>query len=335
METPMSVVHMHPLLEVHDLSVRFGAAQPAAVKDFAITMEPGEIVGLVGESGSGKSVTVGAINRLLSREAQVTVSRMTLNGVALDGLEHESLRRLRGAEIGMIFQDPMSTLNPLMTVQAQLREAIEVHASMPRAEMDERIAAMLMKLRFLDIPGLLRAYPHELSGGMRQRIAIACALINRPKLLFADEPTTALDVTVEAEVVDLVATLCRENHTAVLWITHDLSLLENFADRVMVMYAGEVVETGSVREVFDRPAHPYTCGLLDSMPARNMPKTRLPQIPGTLDVAARTTAGCSFASRCAQAQPGCSVKPPMKSLGQGRASRCHYGPLAMGAQEAA
>jgi len=314
-----------PVLEVNDLSIGFSSVKtiPAAVKDFSITIKPGEIVGIVGESGSGKSVSAGAITRLLPGNAQVDAETIRLSGRDLLTASDQEMRLIRGTEIAMVFQDPMNTLNPLMNIRRQMREAIEVHGGQT-ADADKRIIGLLEALHFAEPERVLNSYPHELSGGMRQRIAVACALINEPSLLIADEPTTALDVTVEMEVIQLVEELCRDRNTAVMWITHDLSLLEKFADRVLVLYAGEVVETGSVEEVFTNPRHPYTQGLLNSIPRRNPRGAALPQIPGILDLEARLTEGCAFASRCGQATKVCETKPTTHSLASNWTSKCHF-----------
>ncbi len=323
-----------PVLEVDGLSVGFTSRKvvPLAVKNFSISIQQGEIVGVVGESGSGKSVSAAAITHLLPGNAQVEAETMRLNGRDLQTASDRDMLRIRGTEVAMVFQDPMNTLNPLMKIRRQMREAIEVHDGL-MAEADKRIANLLTALHFAEPERVLESYPHELSGGMRQRIAVACALINEPSLLIADEPTTALDVTVEMEVIQLVEELCRNRNTAVMWITHDLSLLEKFADRVLVLYAGEVVETGAVEQVFSDPQHPYTQGLLNSIPRRNPRGAALPQIPGMLNLEARRTAGCAFASRCVQSKDVCATKPATQPIAKGWESKCHFS-AAPGREEA-
>jgi oligopeptide/dipeptide ABC transporter ATP-binding protein len=301
------------LLEVDGLSVTFHGrdGETRAVDDVGYALEPGETLGIVGESGSGKSVAHLAILGLLPRDARVTARRLAFAGRDLLTATPRERRSLRGREMAIVFQDPMSALNPLLTVGLQLAEVLEVHENATRRAALRRSAAALAEVGIPDPDARLDAYPHEMSGGMRQRVGIAMALLCRPRLLVADEPTTALDVTVQAQVLDLLRDLQRKHGTAIAFITHSLGVVAGMCDRVLVMYAGRVVERASVDELFARPLHPYTRGLLASVPRLDGDVGRpLAAIPGPRGVGGAHDAACAFAPRCPLAEDVCRASRP-------------------------
>ena len=310
-----------PLLEVRDLRVQFesGGRTVRAVNGVSFSVRRGETLGIVGESGSGKSVTALSIMDLVDGGSSTTRGEIEFEGRDLVKLSEREMRRLRGSRLAMIFQDPMTSLNPSMTIGRQIAEGLRRHEGLTRVQARARALEML---RLVGIPGAERRlgdYPHQLSGGMRQRIMIAIALACRPSLLIADEPTTALDVTIQAQVLDLVAGLVSGRDTALLIITHDMGVVARMCDRVCVMYAGNVVEEGPVDVIFGAPRHPYTVGLLRSVP-RMPPErgVRMQGIPGQPpDVAKDTGPGCPFAPRCANAQPTCADARPALTPGEG------------------
>ncbi|WP_026402312.1 ABC transporter ATP-binding protein [Actinomadura rifamycini] len=317
-----------PLLEIEDLVVEFDTDEGTvrAVDGAGYTVLPGETLGVVGESGSGKSVTAMSALGLIKPPGRVASGRIVFDGVDLRGLPPRELRRLRGGRIAMIFQDPMTALNPVMTIGGQLTEALRLHdARMSRAAARRRAADLLA---LVGVPGAakrLKQYPHEFSGGMRQRAMIAMAIANEPDLLIADEPTTALDVTVQAQVLDLLREARRETGAATVLITHDLGVVAEMADRVVVMYAGRVVEHGPVAEIFRAPRHPYTRGLLDSLPRMDEDADELTPIPGAPPAPGEVTAGCPFAPRCAMVRDRCRTeRPEFAPTGPGRTSACHF-----------
>ncbi|MBL8697829.1 MAG: ABC transporter ATP-binding protein [Alphaproteobacteria bacterium] len=298
-----------PLLQVDGLTVTMAGVP--VVEDLSLALMPGETLGLVGESGCGKSVTALSIMRLLPNPpGRIAGGRILFDGADMLGLPIERLREIRGDRIGMIFQEPMTSLNPVFTIGDQIAETLVVHRSLGRrAAMDE--AGNLLDL--VGIPaarGQLNRYPHEISGGQRQRVMIAIALACKPRLLIADEPTTALDVTVQAQILDLIGRLRRELGMAVLLITHDLGVVSEFCDRVAVMYAGRLVEEAPVGALFARPRHRYTEALLRTMPAANPPGVKLPSIAGTVPSPRERGAGCSFAARCGHAIDRCARDVP-------------------------
>ena len=337
------------LLEVRGLSVAFAGssavrkldasvsgaqtsssadAGPFAVRDVSFAISPGEVLGLVGESGSGKSVTSLALMRLLPSQARVTGQILFRNG---DGTGHsliedsdESIRELRGSAIAMIFQEPMTALNPVMRVGEQIAEAVLAHASVSKSEAWQRAVEGMKDVAIPDAERRARDYPHQLSGGMRQRVMIAMAIVNRPQLLIADEPTTALDVTIQAQILELLADLRRRFHLAMLFISHDLAVVSQVADRVAVMYAGNVVELGTKRDIFQSPAHPYTRGLLQAVPTLNTDRTRpLRTIEGTVPPTHAAPPGCPFEPRCGDRVPDCRVQlPPLIEVSTGHWARC-------------
>jgi peptide/nickel transport system ATP-binding protein len=317
---------MSGVLEVRDLAVEFGRGHAGlrAVDDVSLTLAAGEILGLVGESGSGKSVTGLAILGLIDRPGRVVAGSIKLEGEELLGLPDKELRRVRGKRLSMIFQDPMTTLNPVLPIDTQMTEAICAHERVSMRAARSRAVDMLSRVGIASARARLDSYPHQFSGGMRQRVAIATSLLNAPTVLVADEPTTALDVTIQAQILAEVQTLCTEMGTAIIWITHDLSVVAGLADRVAVMYAGRIVEDGSVADVLERPLHPYTAGLIASIPGRNHRGRPLAQIAGTAPSIAMRPQGCAFAPRCEHADETCRTRPPPKSGHIQRGWRCHH-----------
>lgn len=302
------------LLEVRNLRVSFATPRGAvqAVENFGVSVDEGETVALVGESGSGKSVSALALARLLpTPPARIETGEVLFAGRDLLQLSERELERVRGKELGFVFQDPTSSLHPLMTIGEQIEEAILVHERVPRATARQRAEWALAEVGIADPKARLASFPHQLSGGMRQRAGIAMALVTRPKLLIADEPTTALDVTVQAQLMALLRKLQREHGTAILMITHDLALVSAFARRTHVMYAGSVVESGITSELITRPAHPYTRALLRSVPSLSTPLDgELAVIPGSPPDPARPSPGCAFAARCEFAVESCRERRP-------------------------
>ena len=319
-----------PLLQVEGLVTVFPTRNGLlrAVDGVDFTLERGEILGLVGESGSGKSVTGFSILGLVDPPGRITGGRVLLDGVDLATLDERARRAIRGKRIAMIFQDPMMTLNPVLRIDTQMIEAVTAHESVGTAQARDRARAALVQVGIAAPDERLLAYPHQLSGGMRQRVAIAIALVNRPDLIIADEPTTALDVTIQGQILYEMQALVRESGTALVWITHDLSVVAGLADRVCVMYAGRIVEAGPVDTVLDAPRHPYTRGLIDSVPAMNPRGRPLAQIPGNTPSPIDLPPGCAFRARCGRAIERCVEMPPLASPGderQGRRSaRCWH-----------
>ena len=313
-----------PLLEVEGLRTHFftRAGVVKAVDDVSFRVERGRILGLVGESGSGKSMTGYSILGLVDAPGRIVAGRIALNGTDLTTLDEPAWRKLRGERIAMIFQDPMMTLNPVLRIDTQMVEALRAHHDISRAAALERCKEALGHVGIASPEERLRNYPHQFSGGMRQRVAIAIALLNRPDLIIADEPTTALDVTIQGQILFEMQKLCRETGAGLIWITHDLSVISGLADEVCVMYAGRIVETGTVDEVLEHPMHPYTRGLLDSVPGRNTPGRPLAQIPGMTPSLLGLPKGCAFRERCARAVDACRVAPEIRVPSPGRRLRC-------------
>jgi oligopeptide/dipeptide ABC transporter ATP-binding protein len=317
---------MTRLLEVEDLAVSFRTdrGEVEALSGVSLGLDEGEVVGVVGESGCGKSLTALAIMGLVpSPPGRITRGRITFAGRDLLGLGEAAMTRIRGEQIAMIFQEPMSALNPVFTVGEQVAEVLRVHEGLGRAAARERAAQLLARVGIPDPGRRLGQYPHELSGGLRQRIMIAAALACRPKLLIADEPTTALDVTIQAQILALLADLQREFGMATMLITHDLGVVAQVVRRVVVMYAGKVVEEGPVGAVFERPSHPYTAALMRSIPALAEGASRLPAIPGTVPAPGSWPGGCRFAPRCVHAMPECEAGlPPLHPIAAGHRAAC-------------
>ena len=294
-----------------------------AVDGISFDLARGEILGLVGESGSGKSVAGFSLLGLVDPPGRIAGGSVRFDGQELVGMAQPGLRRLRGKRIAMIFQDPAATLNPMLTIGQQMMLAVQAHGGGGDAAARALAGRSLARVGIPDAIARLDAYPHEFSGGMRQRVAIAIALLHEPDLIIADEPTTALDVSIQAQILAEMKTLARESGTALIWISHDLATVAALADRVMVMYAGRIVESGSVGEVLRAPWHPYTRGLLDSLPAMAEPGQRLAQIPGTTPSLLSLPPGCPFAPRCPHADAACGGEPPLVQQA-GRLARCHH-----------
>jgi oligopeptide/dipeptide ABC transporter ATP-binding protein len=316
---------MSDVLEITGLSVDF--LQPhgwaRVVQDVSLSVAPGELVGLVGESGSGKTVTCLSITQLLPRRtSRIAAGSIVLDGTELTGLTERRMEDVRGREVGMIFQEPMTSLNPSFRVGEQIAEVLRRHRGMSGSAAARRAVELLDSVGIPAAAARARAYPHQLSGGMRQRVMIAIALSCEPKLLIADEPTTALDVTVQAQVLDLIRQMARDSGTAVLFVTHDLGVVADLCDRVVVMYAGEVVEQAAVDDLFESPGHPYTRALLRSMPQVGARQGRLPVLPGSAPRAGSMPPGCRFEPRCIEALPECAAAPVTLTTTPTGSSRC-------------
>ena len=319
-----------PTLIVEGLQTRFftRAGIATAVDEVSFTVDRGQVMGLVGESGSGKSMTGYSMLGLVDAPGRVTGGKVLLtqrDGEVLDLLQlsPRALQAVRGNRVAMIFQDPMMTLNPVLRIDTQMIEAVRAHHRVSAKAARERAAAALAKVGIASPHERLLAYPHQFSGGMRQRVAIAIALLNEPDLIIADEPTTALDVTIQGQILAEMQGLCRESGTALIWITHDLSVVAGLADTVSVMYAGRIVEQGPVAEVLERPRHPYTRGLIASAPSRNPRGRPLAQIPGMTPSLLALPPGCAFQARCARADAACRAAPPLVRLPE-RQLRCFH-----------
>jgi peptide/nickel transport system ATP-binding protein len=313
------------LLEVTDLQTEFATRDGVlrAVQGVSFSLDRGQILGLVGESGSGKSVTGFSILGLIDPPGRIAGGSVKFDGQELVDSGEARLRSLRGKRIAMIFQDPMMTLNPVLSVETQMVETVLAHDRVSRQAARERAIDALDRVGIASPGERLKQYPHQFSGGMRQRVAIAIALLHSPSLIIADEPTTALDVTVQGQILYEMQKLVREVGSALIWITHDLAVIAGLADRVAVMYAGRIVEEGAVGEVLDAPAHPYTRGLLDSVPANNVGARRLNQIAGITPSALKLAPGCAFRERCRYAAARCSEMPTLEAHGSRRV-RCHF-----------
>lgn len=300
-----------PLLEISGLQTSFKSDDGYlnAVSDFNLTVRPGETVGLVGESGCGKSVTSLSIMRLLPPSAKVEGS-IKLQGRELLGMKEPEVRKLRGNEVSMIFQEPMTALNPILRIEDQISEPLRMHKKLSKRAIHARVLELLNAVGIARPNQIAREYPHQLSGGMRQRVMISIAMACEPKLLIADEPTTALDVTVQAQILDLLRKLQEENNMALLLITHDLGVVAEMCERVVVMYGGKVVEQGDVRNLFKRPQHPYTQGLLNSIPKIVGERERLTPIRGNVPSLANMPKGCRFAPRCPHVMDVCRAEHP-------------------------
>jgi peptide/nickel transport system ATP-binding protein len=313
-------------LTVEDLRTHFftRAGVVKAVDGVSFALRPGEVLGLVGESGSGKSITGFSILGLVDEPGRIVGGSVRYRGRELVGLRPSELRALRGREIAMVFQDPMMTLNPVLTIGRQMDLALKAHGRLPEAARRDRAVQVLSRLGIPDPARRLSAYPHEFSGGMRQRVAIAIALLNRPSVIIADEPTTALDVSIQAQILGEMTNLVRDTGVAMIWISHDLAVISSVARQVAVMYAGRIVEDGPVLSVLTRPRHPYTRGLLDSLPAHSRPGDPLASIPGTTPSLLQRPEGCPFHPRCRRASEVCRVvEPPRTIRGEG-GFRCHH-----------
>lgn len=314
------------LLNIKDLNLFFKTKKGKlhALKDVSFELQRGEMLGVVGESGSGKSITNLAIMGLLPNYAQVNAKSFHFQETELLNAKPKLLLTIRGKKIAMIFQDAMSSLNPILTVEFQIDEVLKLHSSLDKDQRRDKIIAVLNQVGIPDPETRLKSYPFELSGGMAQRVMIAMAIVTGPDLLIADEPTTALDVTIQKQILDLLKKIQREEKMTIMLITHDLSVVAQYADRIQVMYAGEIIESGLTDDVINRPYHPYTEGLLSSLPERNEShQGRLNSIPGTVPSLFERTSGCQFANRCEYAKNICkeSVEINMK---QNHLYRCHF-----------
>ena len=316
-----------PLLDVTDLAVAFETPEGPvhAVNGLGFALDAGETVAIVGESGSGKTQLAFAILGLLARNGHATGS-VRLDGEEILNLRERDLNRLRAERVAMIFQDPMTSLNPYLRVGDQMAEVLTLHRGLSKRAALAEAAQMLEAVRIPDAEGRLRMYPHEFSGGMRQRIMVAMALLCRPALLIADEPTTALDVTVQAQIMDLLADIRGEFGTAIILITHDLGIVAGACERTLVMYGGRVMETGPTDAIFAKPSHPYTTGLLAAVPRLDIVQDALATIPGDPPDLTNLPPGCPFMPRCPLARDACATMPPLLAFGDGRARACHADP---------
>ena len=313
------------VLAVEHLRTEFAtrAGVVTAVDDVSFSVARGQIMGLVGESGSGKSMTGYSIMGLIDPPGRVTGGSIRLTGQELLGLAPEAMRRLRGERIAMIFQDPMMTLNPVLKIGTQMIEAVLAHHDVGRRAVREMARDALARVGIPAPDDRLEAYPHQFSGGMRQRVAIAIAMLNKPDIIICDEPTTALDVTTQNQILYEMQTLCRESGSALVWITHDLAVVAGLADTVAVMYAGQLVEQGSVRQVLETPRHPYTRALIASAPSRNQRGRPLAQIDGMAPSPLAAPSGCRFRDRCPRASGVCASPPPLEAQ-DGHGWRCFH-----------
>lgn len=316
---------MEPLVEIKNLSIRFpeGNSTFEAVKGISFSIGKGEIVGVVGESGSGKSMSALALMGLLPKDAEIASGSLCFQGEDLVTMKPEKRRQLCGSKMAMVFQEPMTSLNPVLKIERQVGESLRIHTKLGNAEIHERVVQALSEVGLPDPEGLCGKYPHELSGGMRQRVMIAMALCCNPGLLIADEPTTALDVTIQAQIMALLRNLQKESGMSMILITHDIGLVASMADRVIVMYAGQMIEEAPVKELFAAPAHPYTKALLQTVPGIYDEKDReLVAIPGMVPENYDSIPGCRFADRCAFRIKGCDQPQSYRQIGEGHFVRC-------------
>lgn len=313
-----------PTLTVENLETHFftKAGIAKAVDGVSFSVDKGEIMGLVGESGSGKSVTGFSILGLVDPPGRVVGGKVLFKGEDLVNASEERMQKLRGNRIAMIFQDPMMTLNPVLRIDTQMIETVLAHENVTKETARQRSRDALAQVGIPAAEERMKAYPHQFSGGMRQRVAIAIALLNKPDLIIADEPTTALDVTIQGQILYEAQKLCRETGTALIWITHDLAVVAGLADKISVMYAGRVAEQGSIDDVLDHPVHPYTIGLLGSVPGHNTRGQRLHQIPGMTPSLLSLPEGCAFKERCAFADDACALRQEITQPVAGRNVCC-------------
>lgn len=333
-----------PVLEVRDLTVEFHTRRGilTALDSISFEIARGEVLGVVGESGAGKSVTGSAVIGLIDPPGKIARGEVRLAGERIDNLPFEQLRRIRGKRIGMIFQDPLTSLNPLYTVGEQLVETIRTHTDLSAAGARKRAIDLLNEVGIPAADRRIDGYPHHFSGGMRQRVVIALALCADPEFVIADEPTTALDVSVQAQIITVLKRMCRDHGTAVMLVTHDMGVIAETADRVAVMYAGRIIEVGPVAEVVERPLHPYAQGLMGAIPTLADTAERLASIPGSMPRLSAIPAGCPFNPRCAKVFAPCrTVRPELKPpeigavAGPGHASACHLYDPAYAAERSA
>jgi peptide/nickel transport system ATP-binding protein len=314
---------MTPLLEVRNLKVEFPSRRGTllALDDISFSIAPGEILGVVGESGAGKSLTGAAIIGLLEPPGRICGGQVLLEGQRIDNLPYEQMRAIRGRKIGAIFQDPLTSLNPLYTIGRQLTETIRTHLPVSEEQARQRAIKLLQETGIPAAEARIDQYPHQFSGGMRQRVVIALALAAEPKLIVADEPTTALDVSIQAQIIGLLKRLCKDHGAAVMLVTHDMGVIAETCDRVAVMYAGRITEVGPVSEVIHRPAHPYSVGLMGSIPAMDEERERLTQIDGAMPRLNAIPKGCAFNPRCPKVFERCKQeRPELMDAGATRAA---------------
>jgi peptide/nickel transport system ATP-binding protein len=321
--TMSSATMSGPILSVRDLRVEFPTRKGVlvAVDGISFDIAAGEVLGVVGESGAGKSMTGAAIIGLIDPPGRIAGGEIRFRGQRIDNLPHEQMRRIRGKRIGMVFQDPLTSLNPLYRIGDQIVETIRTHLDVSEKGARERAIQLLTEVGIQGAKARIDTYPHQFSGGMRQRVVLALALAAEPELIIADEPTTALDVSIQAQIIQLLKRLCRERETAVMLITHDMGVIAETADRVAVMYAGRIAEIGPVRDVVKDPHHPYTQGLMGSIPTLDRQANRLTQIPGSMPRLDAIPPGCAFNPRCPHAFDRCrSERPDLIGVGQSEAA---------------
>jgi peptide/nickel transport system ATP-binding protein len=323
---PENMTNNNATLSIENLRTHFftKGGVVKAVDDISFSVDKGEVLGLVGESGCGKSVTGFSVLGLVDPPGRIVDGHIRFKGEDLVGQPNDTWRALRGSRIAMIFQDPMMTLNPVLRIDTQMIEAIQAHGKVSHEEARQRCRDALGQVGIASPDERLKSYPHQFSGGMRQRVAIAIALLNKPDLIIADEPTTALDVTIQAQILFEAQKLARETGTSLIWITHDLTVVAGLADKICVMYAGKIVEQGSVDQVIDQSLHPYTKGLIGSVPSRNKRGTPLSQIPGMTPSLLNLAPGCAFRERCPRAEEACLQMPGLTAAGPGREVRCFH-----------
>ena len=328
---------LEPLLRVENLRIELPTRRGVltAIDDISFAIAPGEVLGVVGESGAGKSLTGTAIIGLLEPPLHIAGGRITLAGRRIDNLPSEAMRRIRGREIGAIFQDPLTSLNPLYTIGRQLVETIRTHLDLSPAAARDQALALLREVGIAGAEARIDHYPHQFSGGMRQRVVIALAIAANPRLIIADEPTTALDVSIQAQIIALLKRLCRDHGTAIMLVTHDMGVIAETAHRVAVMYAGRIVEIGAVAEIVAHPRHPYTRGLMDSIPRIGRRRQRLRQIDGAMPRLGAIPAGCPFNQRCPEVADRCRRQRPDLLPAAGTDAACWlYDKVLLPAQEA-
>ena len=328
---------LEPLLRVENLRIELPTRRGVltAIDDISFAIAPGEVLGVVGESGAGKSLTGTAIIGLLEPPLRIAGGRITLAGRRIDNLPSEAMRRIRGREIGAIFQDPLTSLNPLYTIGRQLVETIRTHLDLSPAAARDQALALLREVGIAGTEARIDHYPHQFSGGMRQRVVIALAIAANPRLIIADEPTTALDVSIQAQIIALLKRLCRDHGTAIMLVTHDMGVIAETAHRIAVMYAGRIVEIGAVAEIVAHPRHPYTRGLMDSIPRIGGRRQRLRQIDGAMPRLGAIPAGCPFNQRCPEVADRCRRQRPDLLPAAGTEAACWlYDKVLLPAQEA-
>ena len=317
---------MSHLLDIHDLEVKFAlrTGDIIAIDSVDLTLDSGETLGLVGESGAGKSVTGFSIINLISKPGFISRGKILFNGDEISSYSDKKMREIRGNKISMIFQDPMMTLNPVFTIGTQMIETLLAHRNISKSEAKQIALEKLKKVQIPSPETRLDQYPHELSGGMRQRIIIAIALLTNPQIMIADEPTTALDVTIQAEIMDLLQELCKTDNMALILITHDLAVVSQVTEKIAVMYAGKIIESGLTNEVISNPQHPYTIGLINSIPGSTKPGEKLKQIPGMMPTLSEIPPGCPFNPRCTEKKEICeTIIPESKETKSGTMVSCH------------